>query len=385
MTNQHAVLSASGADRWIACPPSARQEEHVEDEQSQYAAEGSFAHELAELYLSLHLDQIKKATFTKKHKKLQANEFYSQDMENHVKTYVDYCIEKINEARAHTRDAEILLEMRLDFSTWVPGGFGTGDLVLISDNTLEVVDLKYGMGVPVSAENNSQMRLYALGAVDQFDMLYNIKKVNMTIHQPRLDNISTDKMDLDDLFKWANMTVMGAADKAWRGVGDFNPGDHCRFCKIRATCRARAQANLELAKYDFKEPPLLTDDEIVDVLDKADELQKWASDVQAYALDQAVNNNKEWPGWKLVEGRSVRKYVDEQRVLETLVSEGYEENKITTKQLLGITAMEKVLGKKKFNDVLADYVEKPPGKLKLAPAEDKRQAVKNKAEVDFKN
>lgn len=385
MANQHALLSASSADRWIACPPSARLEEQVEEEQNQYAAEGTFAHELAELYLSLHLEQIKKATFTKKHKKLQSNEFYSQELENYVKSYVDFCIEKINEARAKTKDAVVLLEMRLDYSIWAREGFGTGDLVIVSDNELTVIDLKYGMGVPVSAEDNSQMRLYALGALNQFDVLYDIQNIKMVIHQPRLDNISISEMTTDSLLYWGNNTVLDAAEKAFNGEGEFRSGDHCRWCKVRSTCRARADANMQLAKMDFKEPALLSDEEIAEVLAAADELQRWASDVHAYALDQAVNHGKEWPGWKLVEGRSVRKYADEQKVAETLLGAGYEEDKLYKKELLGITAMEKMLGKKQFNTLLADYVEKPPGKPKLAPDEDKRQAIKSSAEVDFKN
>ena len=385
MANQHALLSASSADRWITCPPSARLEEQVEEEQNQYAAEGTFAHELAELYLSLHLEQIKKATFTKKHKKLQSNEFYSQELENYVKSYVDFCIEKINESRAKTRDAVVLLEMRLDYSIWAREGFGTGDLVIVSDNELTVIDLKYGMGVPVSAEDNAQMKLYALGALNQFDVLYDIQNIKMVIHQPRLDNISISEMSTDSLLCWGNNTVMGAAEKAFNGEGDFRSGDHCRFCKVRFTCRARAEKNLELAQMDFRDPPLLSDDEIVEVLAAADELQRWASDVQSYALDQAVNHGKEWPGWKLVEGRSVRKYTDEQEAIKTLLKAGYEEDQLYKKEILGITAMEKLLGKKQFNTLLADHVEKPPGKPKLAPDSDKRPAVKDSAELDFKN
>jgi hypothetical protein len=191
-------------------------------------------------------------------------------------------------------------------------------------------------------------------------------------------------MTVDDLMYWTTNTVMGAAEKAWKGEGEFDPGEHCRFCRVRATCRARAEANTQLACHEFKEPPLLTDDEIVEVLAEADELLKWVSDVQAYALDQAVNHGKEWPGYKLIEGRSVRKYVDESKVAEALQAAGYSEEQIFEKVLLGITKLEKTIGKGKFNELLARLVEKPPGKVKLAPEADNRPAVRNTAEIDFK-
>ncbi len=351
---------------------------------NEYAREGSFAHGLAELYLARHLGLTKKAEFNKKFKKFKQDQSFSQELNDYVQVYVDYAIEKINEARARTPDTVVLLEMKLDYAAWVPEGFGTGDLVLVADDVLEVIDFKYGQGIPVSAEDNPQMRLYALGALHQFGCLYEINTIRMTIVQPRLDSISTDEMTVDKLMYWATNTVMGAAEKAWKGEGKFDPGEHCRFCRVRATCRARAEANMQLACHEFKEPPLLTDDEIVDVLTVAGELLKWVSDVQAYALGQAVNHGKEWPGYKLIEGRSVRKYVDEAKVSETLQAAGYSEKQIFEKVLLGITKLEKTIGKGKFNELLAGLVEKPPGKVKLAPENDNRPAVKNTAEIDFK-
>ncbi len=385
MPGEHALLSASGADRWIQCPPSARLEAEVKEERSHYANEGTFAHKLAELCLSHELGYVSEDAFNEKLLELRGNDFYDASMEEHIINYVDFCLERINEARARSRDAQILLEMRLDFSPWVPKGFGTGDLVLVAEGVLEVIDLKYGMGIPVSAEQNTQMRLYALGALNQFDILYDIQDIRMTIHQPRLDSISTDDVKVDDLLYWATNTVMGAAQKAWKGEGEFRAGEHCRFCKIRATCRERAEENLKIAQMEFREPPTLTDDEITDVLSRVDELQRWASDVQSYALSQAVSHGKKWPGWKLVEGRSVRKYADEAKIVEVLAEAGYPRESFTTQQPLGITKMEKFLGKKKFNELLTDYVDKPPGKIKLAPLEDKRQEVSSTAELDFKN
>ena len=380
---KHALLGASSSDRWLNCPPSARLEAQVEEKASEYAREGTFAHTLAELKLAHYLGTLTTPKYNTKLKKLKQDEHYSEELESDTQIYVDFAIEKINEARAKTPDAAVLLEAKLDYSPWVPEGFGTGDLVLITDGVLEIVDLKFGRGIQVSAEDNSQMQLYALGAINQFGFLYDINTVKMTIHQPRLDHISTAEMTVDDLMYWATNTVMGGAELAWKGEGEFNAGEHCRFCRVRATCRARAEENTKLACYDFREPPLLSDEEIVEVLDAADEYMRWISDVQAYALDRAVNHGKQWPGYKLVEGRSVRKYVDETKVAEALQAAGYSEEQIYEKVLLGITKMEKAVGKKQFNELLAGLVEKPPGKPKLAPETDKRPAVSS-AEIDFK-
>jgi hypothetical protein len=381
---KHALLSASGAQRWLSCPPSARLEEAVEEQSSEYAREGSFAHELAELYLAQELGLIKKSDFNKRLKELRQNPFYSEELDAYVKIYLDFAIEKINEARTRTRDAVVLLEMKLDYSTWVPEGFGTGDLVLVTDDVLEVIDFKFGRGIQIGAEDNPQMRLYALGALSQFGCLYEVDTVRMTIVQPRLDIISTDEMAVEELVDWGEKMVKPIADLAFKGEGEFKAGGHCRFCRVRATCRARAEMNMKLACYDFKEPPLLTDEEIVEVLDAADEYMKWISDLQGYALDQAVNNGKKWPGYKLVEGRSYRRYKDQGKVAEALIAAGYKEDEIYEKVLLGITKMERAVGRKEFNELLAGLIEKPPGKAKLAPESDKRPAVKSTAEIDFK-
>lgn len=359
-------------------------EEAVEEEESEYAREGSFAHSLAELYLAYHLNLIKKSEFNKRLKELRQNPFYSQELDDYVKAYIYFAIEQINEARSRTKDAVVLLEMKLDYSTWVPEGFGTGDLVIVTDDVLEVIDFKYGRGISVLAEGNPQMRLYALRALNQFGCLYEINTVRMTIVQLRLDSISTHEMTVDEIANWGEAVVKPIADLAFKGEGDFKPGEHCRFCRVRSTCRARAEMNMKLACYDFKEPPLLTDEEIVEVLDAADEYMKWISHVQSYALEQAVNSGKQWPGYKLVEGRSYRKYVDQAKVAEVLISAGYSEEQIYERVLLGITKMEKAVGKKQFNELLAGLLEKPPGKVKLAPESDKRPAVKSTAEIDFK-
>ncbi|CDQ17969.1 DUF2800 domain-containing protein [Halobacillus karajensis] len=383
---EHAILSASGASRWMACSPSAQLEEQYEEQSSVFAEEGTAAHELAEDYLKREVGEIAKGTFTRRLNKMKKNnEHYSQAMFDYVENYATIVMEHISDLKKHSSDVLVLLEERLDFSRWVPQGFGTGDVVLVAEETLEVIDLKYGKGVAVSAENNPQMRLYALGALNQFEMLYDIHKVRMTIVQPRLDSVSTDEIDAADLLKWADETVKPKADKAIEGEGQFQAGSHCRFCKAKSECRARAEANLEMAKFDFQDPPLLSHEEIAEILPKADELQKWAKDIQSHALDQAERHGVKYPGYKLVEGRSNRKYTDEKAVIKTLKDNGVSEEDIFEKKVRGITKMEKAIGKKPFSEYLADYVIKPAGKPTLVPESDKRPEINSidSAKADF--
>lgn len=244
---------------------------------------------------------------------------------------------------------------------------GQGDVLIIADDTMEVIDLKYGKGVPVSAEDNSQMRLYGLGALDGYGYLYDIQTVRMTIVQPRLDSVSTEDLPATDLITWGDDYVKPRADMAAAGEGEFAAGDHCRFCRARSTCRKRAEENLELAKYDFREGALLSTDEVGDVLGRIDQLQKWAEDIKKHALDQAEKHGVRYPGWKLVEGRSNRIYSDRDAVQAALLEGGFVEDKILTpRELLGITAMEKAVGKKKFEELLSDLIIKPVGKPTLA-------------------
>lgn len=386
---KHAVLSASSSERWLACPPSARLEQEFEGTTSQYAEEGRFAHKLAELHLEHYLGVLTKRQLNGRIKKLQKSDFYSQEMEDYIQVYVDIAIEKINAAKAKSKDAIVFLEQRLDFSPWVPEGFGTGDLVLVADGVVEVVDLKYGKGVPVSAVGNTQMRLYGLGAFWYYDMLYDIDVVRMTIVQPRLDNISTEELSSKELLTWGSETVKPIADLAFEGKGEFVAGEHCRFCRARYTCRARAEANLEIAKYEFRDPPLLDQNEIADVLGRATALRSWVADVLDYALAQARDHGVRWPGWKLVEGRSNRKYVDDDEVIRALKNAGYTEKDIFEEVLKGITKMEKLLGKKKFTELLTDagLVIKPPGKPTLVPESDRRPEINSTTSAieDFKN
>ena len=380
---KHALLSASSSHRWLECSMSPRLEEVVEDITSSYALEGTFMHELSELYLHHYLGNVKESAFTKRLQDMKQNAFFTDDLQAAVDEYVAAVIEKINEAKARCNDPLILIEERLDFSEWVRDGFGTGDVVIIADDVLEVVDLKGGRGVAVSAVGNPQARLYALGAVSAFGVLYDIKTVRMTIIQPRLDNISTDEMKVEDLIQWAEEVVKPRAEAAYKGEGEFKPGVHCRFCKVKATCRARHDENMKLACIDFQKPPLLSDDEITDVLMKVDEMKKWATDVESYALEKA-KDGKAWPGMKLVEGRSTRKYSSETEVAEKLIDAGYSEERIYAKSLLSLTKLEKEIGKKTLSEILSDLIEKPAGKLKLVPEDDNRPAARSRAEIDFK-
>lgn len=377
----HAILSASGASRWMACTPSARLEQQFENKTSEYAAEGTLAHELGELKLKKVLEGLSSRSFNSKLKKIQENKLYTADMPDYVDVYVDTCLERYSEARAKTPDALFKIEQRLDFSEWVPEGFGTGDFVIIADGTMEVCDLKYGKGVPVSADNNKQMMLYALGAISEFSFLYDIEKVRMTIIQPRLDNISTFEVTVEDILKWAEEFVKPKAELAIKGEGEFFAGDHCRFCRAKAVCRARAEKNLELTKYDFQEPPTMDNNDIAYVLSKVDELVNWASDVKEYALESALKG-EEFDGFKIVEGRSNRKWSSEEDVANTLIAEGFQESMIYTRKLDGISKIEAAIGKKEVKRLLGDYIVKPVGKPTLVPITDKREPY-NPAKADF--
>lgn len=372
----HAILSASGAHRWMSCTPSARLEQQFADQTSNYAEEGTFAHALAELKLSAAITtSIRPSVYKKKIAERQKHPLYSTGMEDYIDNYVAQVSERFMEAKVKCADTLVLLEQKLDFSEWVEDGFGTGDVVIISDGILEVIDLKYGKGVPVYAQENPQTRLYGLGAIDTFGMLFDFDLVRMTIVQPRLDSTSTEELPVESLLLWAENELRPRAQLAYAGEGEFCAGEHCKFCKAKAQCRARAEANLEMARYDFQEPFLLTNEEIADILARADHLRAWATDVQAYALDQAENHGVKFEGWKLVEGRSNRKYTDAEAVAAALMAAGYDENTIYEKSLYGITAMEKAIGKKEFGSLLADLVVKPTGKPVLVPATDKRPEI----------
>ncbi len=300
---KHALLSASSSHRWLNCPPSARLSETYEDKVSDYALEGSEAHKLAEY-------KLKRALGIKSRNPVKSLTCYCEEMDECAAGYVAFIIELIESAKQSCADPVVLIEQRLDYSHWVQSGFGTGDAVIIGDGTLHIVDYIHGQGVLVSAAGNPQMALYALGALELFDGIYDIDQVSMTIYQPRRDNVSTHTTDKDALYAWAEEELKPLAELAFAGEGEFNCGEWCRFCKAKHECRKRAEVNLELARYHFKLPPLLEDDEIESILGKLDDLSSWATDIKEYALRAALGG-KEWQGNKLIEGRSNRRYTDD--------------------------------------------------------------------------
>lgn len=367
----HAILSASSSDRWLHCPPSARLCETYQDKGSDYAAEGTDAHGLCEY-------KLKRALGMDASDPTENLTWYSEEMEDCANGYAAYILEMVEAAKESCADPKVLIEQRVDFSRWVEQGFGTADCIIIADGTLRICDYKHGLGVLVDATDNPQMKCYALGALELFDDIYDIDNVSMTIYQPRRQNISTFEISKDELYKWADEVLKPTADLAFAGDGNFLCGEWCGFCKAKHECRARAEANLTLARYDFKLPPLLEDSEIEYILSRADELVAWASDIKEYALQQAISG-KEWAGWKLVEGRSNRKYSNEEAVIQAVTDAGFDPYE---KKLLGITAMQKRLGKSRFDELLTAYIEKPQGKPTLVPESDKRPAMNN-AKTDF--
>jgi hypothetical protein len=388
MSTGHAKLSASGSKKWLSCTPSAELEKQFPDSTSGYAEEGTLAHSVGELKLRRALGLIAEKVASKELKRFEKNKLYEPSIGEATDQYATIVLEKFAEAKQRSTDAIIKIEQRLDFSQWVPEGFGTGDAVIIADELLEIIDYKNGVGVAVDAEDNSQMRLYALGAVASFAMLYDFNSVRMTIVQPRRDSVSSEEITIKDLLDWAETYVKPRAELAIKGEGEFVPGSHCQFCRAKAICRARAEANLELAKMDFKKGELLTDDEIGEVLRQADQLTRWASDVKEWAFNEALNNGKKWDGWKLVEGRSNRVYSDPKKVIEVLEAAKIPEEKIyEPKALFGITALTEKIGKKLFETLVSSYLIKPPGKPTLVTEDDKREEwkPKNTAAEDFKD
>ena len=361
---EHAVLSASGSHRWLNCTPSARLELEFENTGSEAAREGTAAHALCE-------HKLKRALHMRSRRPV--SDYDSDEMEECTDAYVDFVMEQYEAAKQVCEDPVILIEQRLDFSCYVPDGFGTGDCLIISDDRLHIIDFKYGMGVLVEAEDNPQMKLYALGALAVYDALYDIREVSMTIFQPRRENVSTWTVSVEDLKAWAENELKPRAKMAYDGEGEYLPGEWCTFCRAAVRCRTRAEEKLKLAQTEFRMPPLLTDAEIEDILAVLPDLTKWANEIAAYALDAALNHGKEWNGFKVVEGRSVRKYRDEAAVAEAAKEAGYKD--IYRQSLIPLTEMQRLMGKDKFEEILGGLITKAPGRPTLVPKSDKRPAM----------
>ncbi len=380
---EHALLSASGAHKWLKCTPSARLEEKFPNKESDYMAEGTLAHEIAEFKVrSYFLEAIPKSTYTKKINKFKKEELCNQEMLTHTDTYLEYI--KGEYMKTNSRPT-VLVEQKVDFSKYVPEGFGTADCILISGDTLQVIDFKYGKGVKVEAENNPQMKLYALGVLEQFSMIYDIKYVKMTIVQPRLDNITSYEIPIEPLIEWGEKIVKPQADKAFMGLGEYMQGEHCRFCRARGACEFRAKENIKVIEEIQNTTGVVSNEELGDMLTKTDGIEQWIKDIKAYALD-IVLKGEAVPGWKAVEGKSNRKITDVDKAFETLISSKIaEEAMLYERKPITLTELEKLVGKAKLTETIGKYIEKPKGAPTLVKESDKREPFKLSAAEEFKN
>ena len=377
----HALLSASGAHRWIACTPSAKLEEQFPDSTSTYAEEGTLAHELCEIKVNKALLGMSTKAYNSALKKIKGNDLYQTEMDKYTEEYLEYIQEKVH---SFEYPPTIIVEKKVDFSDYVPEGFGTADCIILADGELHIVDFKYGKGVEVFADYNPQMMLYALGAYLEYSFLFQIDAIKMTIVQPRLNNISEFSIGVNELLEWADSTVRPKAQMAWNGEGDFVAGEHCKFCRAKALCRERARKNLEAEKFELKEGPLLSLDEIGEALKKAIDLAKWAEDLKEYALAESLKGN-DIPGWKAVEGRGNRNFTDNDLAIKKLKEAGIAEELLYERKQYTLAQIEKMVGTKEFKKIVGDLVVKNPGKPTLVVNTDKREKITNKvtAAEDF--
>lgn len=379
----HAVLSASSSHKWLVCTPSARLEEQFPNKTSEYMEEGTLAHEIAEFKVrSYFLEAISKSAYTRRLNKLKEKQHFSQEMLIHTDTYLEYIK---GESLKTSSKPFIALEQKVDFSQYVPEGFGTADCIMISGNDLHIIDFKYGKGVKVDATENPQMKLYALGVLFQYGMLYDIKQIRMTIVQPRLDSISEFSMPKDALIEWGENVVKPQAEKAFMGIGDFVQGDHCRFCRAKGACEFRAKENMKIVEeIQEKYNGIISDKEVGEMLSKTDGIEQWLQDLKEYALQQILKG-KEVPGWKAVEGKSNRKLVDIDKAFEILEANGYKSEILYEKKPLTLTQLEKTIEKANVAKAIGDYIEKPKGAPTLVKSTDKRESFKISAQEEFKN
>ena len=374
----HSPFSPSASHRVLMCPPSLKLNAAEPDTPSPFAEEGTSAHELC-AYL------VEKALGRDVADPTPSLKAYDEEMQTCAEEYRDFVIGEYEQAKLTCPDPQVLIEQHVDISHWVPGCGGIADCVILSDNTAEVIDYKHGLGVMVSAETeefggNPQLMCYALGVLDMYDGIYDISTIKTVIFQPRKENVSMYTLTREELLAWAEERLRPTAEMALNGEGEFCAGEHCRFCKVKAKCRKRAEYNLTLAKYDFEMPQTLLDDEIDVILTLADGFIEWLNDVKDFALSEALSG-KEYEHHKLVEGRSVRKYTSDDDVARVVTDAGYDPYE---KKVLGITAMTKLLGKQKFDDLLKAYITKPAGKPTLVSRSDKRPALRTEAKHDFK-
>ena len=376
----HALLSASGSKRWLSCPPSARLEETYPDKETTAAREGTLAHAIGEFYLKYYLKH--NHTNVTLQKQFRNQEFYNKAMFDYVFEYIDICIEKINTALSIDKTAYIAIEEKIDYSEWAKEGFGTGDLVIITDKYVEIVDLKYGKGVAVSAIDNTQMQMYALGIISNFGFMYDFDTIQMTIFQPRNGGISSQEKSVKDLIKWGENIVKPTAELAYDGIGKFNAGKWCLFCRASLRCKKYSEYCLSVAKYDFIDPEFMSDEEMADALNRIEPLIHYAKQIKDYALSEALQG-RTWPGYKLVEGKSSRKYSDIDAVIGRLQKANIDSSDFMKEpELKSITELTKLLGKKTFSILLDDLITKISGKPTLVDIDDPRPEY-NSPENDF--
>lgn len=378
---KHALLSASGSHRWLECTPSAKLEEQFPRTTSAYAEEGTAAHELSELTARYWLGEITEAEYENQRDDLAKGAYYNAEMQECANDYGKLVLEKYKQAHETCEDAFVELEVKVDFSKWVKSGFGTGDCIIVADNILEIVDLKYGKGVRVEAAGNPQMRLYALGALAKYSTLFDIDTVRMTIFQPRLSGVqSSDEISVKDLLEWANKYVKPRAKLAYKGEGEFAPSEEtCKFCRAKEQCRARAEHNLKLFD-EAPDPLLISPEEAGKILEKAADIKAWLGDLENLVFTNLMDGTPV-AGWKLIEGRSNRKLVDEEKVVAAMKAAGYGEALLYDRKLITLTQMESDFGKKTVAEVLGDLITKPKGKPTLAPASSKKPEYKPDEEV----
>lgn len=375
MPTQHALLSASSAHRWLHCTGSPLLEKEFPDTTSVYAQEGTLAHELCELKLKKYTTVMPKGTYTRAHNKIMKSELWQNEMESTSETYLEYVKEIMLSCKIAPA---VLIEKRVDFSRYVPEGFGTADCLILAGDTLHVIDYKHGKGVVVDADHNPQMMLYALGAIDELSLLYRFKSIHMVIVQPRVNNISEFTMTADELREWGESVVKPKAEAAISGNGTFEAGDWCRFCRAKQQCKTRYESNDSLypelsAQHD---PRLITLEELGEYLRRGRDMAAWLEDMREYALSESLAG-ADVPGWKAVEGRGSRAFTDTDEAVDTLVKNGIDESVLYERRVLTLAQMEKAVGKKAFGEIVGNLVVKNPGKPTLVEESDKRPKITN--------
>lgn len=377
----HAVLSASSSHKWLICTPSARLEEKFPNKTSEYMAEGTLAHEIAEFKVRAYfLDPMPKTTYTRRLNKFKKEENFENEMLAHTDTYLEFIK---GEAMQTNTKPFIAVEQRVDFSKYVPDGFGTADCILISGDTLQVIDFKYGKGVKVEAQDNPQMKLYALGVLAQYGIFYNIKYIKMSIVQPRIDNISSYEIPVEPLLEWGEKIVVPQAQKAFMGLGDYVQGEHCRFCRAKGACEFRAKENMKVIEEIQEQTGVLSNSDIGEMLTKTDGIEQWIKDLRGYALE-TILKGEDIPGWKAVEGKSNRKITDVDKAFEILEANGFDQAILYERKPITLTELEKVVGKTKLTETIGSFIEKPKGAPTLAKESDKRESFRVSAAEEFK-